>query len=673
MGENQLGYSVRKLTTGLLRAYTYELDKVGNRLQTVEQYTQGQIRAIVRDYEYDDLYRLTRAVEQYDGPPPEVIETSYSYDLAGNRLNMTTNRPEQGPPGAPVTTVYSYNEANWLLTETTNNKTTTYGYDGNGNRMQVTRAGSPKNVVETYQYDFENRLIEYERTGDGAVRRAYLEYDGLGRRFAKGTQQGGGTVFWTQYAYRQLSMDPLAEYPQTGPPRETYLYRGRAGTLIGMEEQQGGGAGKEYWFSQDGLGNIATVTKHSGQSAHDYFYDPYGNIIDNNGKPEDSSNWTDPHNHYLLNGKEWDEEMRLHYFGARYYDSAAGVWLTQDIYRGEIEQPLSLHRTLYVLANPVNRVDAYGYRAEIIPNGYMDAGGGTAPVRTERPAPPNSTTQDNPPVHVEDLYTLRGDWSEAEEATIQQTILDMGRAYQSVINDFVYRTNELLDRFGAEIEVFARQAYVTASQAFQQVHGGRVTLRRSDQTCQEAWQASCLAKATGAREITFYQKERQSMVWNPETGERELEMREIINEAGETEWVPVMIREDVNIAGNTRLLIHELGHTFEGRVNVRLRTRPGETPVRDTLRDDTTILRRIPENTIGDDRHYGFAGPFPVWQHSEQATTGEEFADMMIGWVYGRWAMEDGVLTPQGEARSDFMQRHMPEWVLVAAGYISGG
>ncbi|MCD4738973.1 MAG: hypothetical protein K8R89_06910, partial [Anaerolineae bacterium] len=37
---------------------------------------------------------------------------------------------------------------------------------------------------------------------------------------------------------------------------------------------------------------------------------PYGGIIDDNGRPEDSSNWTDPHNHYLLTGKEWDEENR---------------------------------------------------------------------------------------------------------------------------------------------------------------------------------------------------------------------------------------------------------------------------------------------------------------------------------------------------------------------------
>jgi len=61
------------------------------------------------------------------------------------------------------------------------------------------------------------------------------------------------------------------------------------------------------------LGSTAAVTKQDGQSAHDYFYASYGGILDDNGHPEDSSNWTDPHNHYLLTGKEWDEESRLYY------------------------------------------------------------------------------------------------------------------------------------------------------------------------------------------------------------------------------------------------------------------------------------------------------------------------------------------------------------------------
>jgi RHS repeat-associated protein len=97
----------------------------------------------------------------------------------------------------------------------------------------------------------------------------------------------------------------------------------------------------------------------------------FGGIMDNNGRLEDSSNWTDPHNHYLLSGKEWDEELGLYYFGARTYDAALGVWLTQDVYRGQVEQPLTLHRMLYAAANPVNNVDACGYA-------FIEADGGGA-------------------------------------------------------------------------------------------------------------------------------------------------------------------------------------------------------------------------------------------------------------------------------------------------------
>jgi len=56
---------------------------------------------------------------------------------------------------------------------------------------------------------------------------------------------------------------------------------------------------------------------------------------------------------------------------------------------------LTLHRTLYVLANPVNHVDAYGYR--VIANGYSGSGGGSTPISPQKPAPVNSSQQDNSP------------------------------------------------------------------------------------------------------------------------------------------------------------------------------------------------------------------------------------------------------------------------------------
>ncbi len=89
------------------------------------------------------------------------------------------------------------------------------------------------------------------------------------------------------------------------------------------------------------------------RASHDYFYDPYGGIIDDNGHPEDSSNWTDPHNHHLRAHRRPFDGFGDS-FGARYYDAANGVWLTQDVYRGQVEQPLTLHRTLYVLAGQIS-------------------------------------------------------------------------------------------------------------------------------------------------------------------------------------------------------------------------------------------------------------------------------------------------------------------------------
>jgi hypothetical protein len=62
-----------------------------------------------------------------------------------------------------------------------------------------------------------------------------------------------------------------------------------------FEEQQGTGAGLQYWYHADALGSIGAVSNQSGRSVHEYFYDPYGAILDNNGHPQDSSNWTDPH------------------------------------------------------------------------------------------------------------------------------------------------------------------------------------------------------------------------------------------------------------------------------------------------------------------------------------------------------------------------------------------
>ena len=73
-------------------------------------------------------------------------------------------------------------------------------------------------------------------------------------------------------------------------------------------------------------------------------------------------------NHYKFTGKERDSETGLDYFGARYYGSALGRWLTPDwaakataVPYAEFADPQSLNLYTYVRNIPTTRIDADGH------------------------------------------------------------------------------------------------------------------------------------------------------------------------------------------------------------------------------------------------------------------------------------------------------------------------
>jgi len=89
-------------------------------------------------------------------------------------------------------------------------------------------------------------------------------------------------------------------------------------------------------------------------------YAPYGEL-----------HWTsgsDPGNHYLFTGKERDTETGLDYFGARYYDSAMGRFLTPDwadkptaVPYANYGNPQSLNLYAYVQNKPTTVEDPDGH------------------------------------------------------------------------------------------------------------------------------------------------------------------------------------------------------------------------------------------------------------------------------------------------------------------------
>ena len=255
-------------------------------------------------------------------------------------------------------------------------QTTTFDYDANGNRINKHFPGPQGPQVEgtDYRYDRENRLIEaldYQGNNQGnRVDRAVTrpDYDGIGRRLIKeyDPKTGNGGAKRIEYVFDNL--DPIAEYDMWNPQRENF-YRGDMNRIIEMQHFPSGTAGQMFWYHYDALGSVTGLTKQQGQSTHNYRYEPYGQIEMPPG------NFSDPHNHYTFTGQELDENTGLYDFFARNYDFSTGTWIQQDIYRGEIRDPRTLHRLGYVTNNPTSYVDAYGFEAVFV-HGINDDGSG---------------------------------------------------------------------------------------------------------------------------------------------------------------------------------------------------------------------------------------------------------------------------------------------------------
>ncbi|MDG4477774.1 RHS repeat-associated core domain-containing protein [Streptococcus parasuis] len=93
-------------------------------------------------------------------------------------------------------------------------------------------------------------------------------------------------------------------------------------------------------------GSVTGLTQ-DGNSVASSSYDLYGSTTettDTTGNP------------FAYNGEARDV-TGFDYLRARYYDSSAGAFLTQDSYQDELTDPLSQNRYSYVHNNPVNYTD----------------------------------------------------------------------------------------------------------------------------------------------------------------------------------------------------------------------------------------------------------------------------------------------------------------------------
>ena len=332
--------TLQKLTyaTGATEEYFYNSDKTLNKLvnkhgDTTEEYTYvyDKNKNIIKEVNptqmiistYDSLNRL-KTVSIND----EV--TTYTYDKSGNRLKEVTGT---------ISKDYIYDSKNLLsqVTEKNNNvvsKITMYGYDLSGNLLTTNVNGI---IVETNVFNEKNELVSTDKHNSTTT----YNYNVEGNRISKGN--GNGT---TKFIYEGTKV--ILELDQNN----NELARNLHGLALVSRKTDNNG----YYF-YNGHGDTVTIVDEDNEVLNEYTYDVWGNILTETETMD---------NPYRYAGYYYDTETGNYYLLSRYYNPEIARFISEDTYRGELNDPLSLNRYVYVVNNPLIYTDPDGYFAKEI-------------------------------------------------------------------------------------------------------------------------------------------------------------------------------------------------------------------------------------------------------------------------------------------------------------------
>jgi len=102
-----------------------------------------------------------------------------------------------------------------------------------------------------------------------------------------------------------------------------------------------------FYFHNDHLGSATVLSDSDGNFIEEKRYDPFGAELQGTSK-------------IGYNSKELDKDTDLNYYGARYYASEFGRFITADTVKGKLTNPQSLNLYTYTLNNPMKYIDPNG-------------------------------------------------------------------------------------------------------------------------------------------------------------------------------------------------------------------------------------------------------------------------------------------------------------------------
>jgi RHS repeat-associated protein len=317
----EIGLGTSSTDSGTLRlTYNYGTTSNNGNLLSVS-YLGGGL-SYTQSFGYDLLNRLTTSTESSGG-----WSQTNKYDRYGNRAIDF---------GGGNQSLY-FNNANQITNAG-------YTHDAAGN---LTSDGA-----QSFGYDAENKIKTVNGVSD------VYRYDGDGNRVRKNFASGEKVRM--VYSGGQL----IAEYDLTnGSLKKEYVY-GPKGLVATIEP----GAGTRY-TTADHLGSprVVTIASAAVVSRHDYM--PFGEELSSGvgGRTTGMGFTVTDGIRQKFTSKERDVETGLDYFGARYFASTQGRFVTVDPFAGSGRpaKPQSWNRYAYVSNNPLTLVDPDGMDEQV--------------------------------------------------------------------------------------------------------------------------------------------------------------------------------------------------------------------------------------------------------------------------------------------------------------------
>ena len=245
--------------------------------------------AFEQHFDYDRLDRLVRSV---DGRESRV----YRYDANGNRLGQSLNGERY---------VHSVSANSNHLLSITGRSVRTFRYDAAGNTLS--------DDVASFTYNAQGRMAS---ATVGNITTTYL-YNGKGERIAKkGRHVRGGMIYFAYDEFGRL----IGEYDAQARPIQEIIYLEQVPVALARNDAV-------YYIHADHLGTPRAITNTRDKVVWRWDSDAFGAAAPDEHSERDRNSFVF---NLRFPGQYYDKETNLHYNYYRDYDPSTGRYVQSD-------------------------------------------------------------------------------------------------------------------------------------------------------------------------------------------------------------------------------------------------------------------------------------------------------------------------------------------------------